>query len=120
MCSSSALAIIAPGPAKANAASRPGKRIRRGFAQLIRASLADGELYYYFLPQDGQRTALFICDVPDESQLVTMLEPFFSNLEAQVDVHPVMNLTTSAPASTGSRAAEFPSAPDLARHPPPM
>lgn len=45
----------------------------------------------YFLPQDGQRTALFICDIPDESQLVTMLEPFFANLEAKVDVHPVMN-----------------------------
>lgn len=45
----------------------------------------------YFLPQDGQRTALFICDLADESQLVAMLDPFFSNLEAKIDVFPVMN-----------------------------
>lgn len=45
----------------------------------------------YFLPQDGQRTALFICDIPDESQLVAMLEPFFSNLEAKIDIYPLMN-----------------------------
>ncbi|TDC88807.1 hypothetical protein E1161_23120 [Saccharopolyspora aridisoli] len=45
----------------------------------------------YFLPQDGQRTALFICDIPDESQIVALLDPFFSNLEAKIDVFPVMN-----------------------------
>ncbi|TDD80723.1 hypothetical protein E1202_30105 [Saccharopolyspora karakumensis] len=45
----------------------------------------------YFLPQDGQRTALFICDIADESQLVALLDPFFSNLEAKIDVFPVMN-----------------------------
>lgn len=45
----------------------------------------------YFLPQDGQRTAYFFCDLPDESQLVAMLDPFFSNLKATVDVYPAMN-----------------------------
>ncbi|MDI2029358.1 hypothetical protein QFW96_12085 [Saccharopolyspora sp. TS4A08] len=44
----------------------------------------------YFLPQDGKRTALFICDLQDESQLVGMLDQFFTHLEAQVDVYPVM------------------------------
>lgn len=79
-------------------------RIRPGL-QVANSAIADGSMKVameraheqlkpeasYFLPQDGQRTALFICDIAEESQLVAMLDPFFSNLEAKIDVFPVMN-----------------------------
>ncbi|MEB3370395.1 hypothetical protein [Saccharopolyspora mangrovi] len=79
-------------------------RIRPGL-QAANSAVADGSMRTalqraheqlkpeasYFLPQDGRRTALFICDLTDESQLVSMLDPFFSNLDAEIDVHPVMN-----------------------------
>lgn len=79
-------------------------RIRPGL-QAANGAIADGSMRTamqraheqlkpeasYFLPQDGQRTALFICDLSDESQLVAMLDPFFSNLDAKIDVYPVMN-----------------------------
>ncbi|TWF95182.1 hypothetical protein FHU35_12176 [Saccharopolyspora dendranthemae] len=45
----------------------------------------------YFLPENGQRTAYFFCDLADESQIVSSLDPFFSHLEAKVEVYPAMN-----------------------------
>ena len=46
----------------------------------------------WFLPQDGKRTAFFILDMKDTSQLPVLSEPFFSNMNASVEVVPVMNL----------------------------
>ena len=45
----------------------------------------------YFLPQDGQGTALFVFDMAKPADLVPMLEPFWIDLEADVEISPVMN-----------------------------
>jgi hypothetical protein len=44
----------------------------------------------YFSPTDGQRTAIFIVDLKDESQIVQIADPFFTSLEAEVTLTPVM------------------------------
>lgn len=44
-----------------------------------------------FLPENGQRTAYFFCDLADGSEIVASLDPFFSTLEAKVEVYPAMN-----------------------------
>jgi hypothetical protein len=45
----------------------------------------------YFVPDGGQRTALFFFDMQDSSQLVTTSEPLFMGLNASVEVMPAMN-----------------------------
>jgi hypothetical protein len=44
----------------------------------------------YFGPLDGKRTALFVFDLEDASQIPPVAEPFFSALEATVELIPVM------------------------------
>ena len=45
----------------------------------------------YFYPEDGKRTALFVFDLKDPSQLPTVTEPFFQTAGADVRVSPVMD-----------------------------
>ena len=45
----------------------------------------------YFFPQNGKRTALFVFDLKDTAQIPVVGEPFFMNLEAEVELIPVMN-----------------------------
>ncbi len=45
----------------------------------------------YFFPDQGKRTAYFFFDMKDTSQLPTIAEPFFQQLNATVEFIPVMN-----------------------------
>ncbi|MEU0017717.1 hypothetical protein ABZ173_08610 [Streptomyces rochei] len=45
----------------------------------------------YFGTIDGRRTALFFFDMQDSSQMPPIGEPFFMELNAEVDVCPIMN-----------------------------
>ena len=44
----------------------------------------------YFYPENGRRTALFVFDMQDPSQMPPTREPFFQGAEASVTLTPVM------------------------------
>jgi hypothetical protein len=46
----------------------------------------------YFGPEGGRRTAFFFFDLKDPSMIPTAAEPFFTNLNASIEMSPVMNL----------------------------
>lgn len=46
----------------------------------------------YFGPLDGHRTMLFVIELEDSSQIPPTLDPLFTELNAFVEVTPVMNL----------------------------
>ena len=46
----------------------------------------------YFSTFDGRRTAYFIFDLADTSDIPVFAEPFFRGLNAAVDLWPVMNV----------------------------
>ena len=46
----------------------------------------------YFGPEDGKRTAFFFFDLKDPTMMPTAAEGFFTNLNASVQLSPVMNL----------------------------
>jgi hypothetical protein len=46
----------------------------------------------YFLPDEGQRTALFVFDMTDSSTIPSIVEPLFMKMNASVTLSPVMNL----------------------------
>lgn len=45
----------------------------------------------YFGPNGGGRTATFVFDMQDSSQLPLIAEPLFQELGAQIEIQPVMN-----------------------------
>jgi hypothetical protein len=45
----------------------------------------------YFTTFDGRRTAYMVFDLPDASGIPPFAEPFFRELEADVELAPVMN-----------------------------
>ncbi|MDI3402346.1 DUF3303 family protein [Streptomyces cavernicola] len=45
----------------------------------------------YFGPSDGGRACTFVFDMQDSSQMPTIAEPFFSELGAEIELHPIMN-----------------------------
>jgi hypothetical protein len=45
----------------------------------------------YFFPFKGKRTALFVFDLKDPSQIPVIAEPLFSALHAEIEYVPVMN-----------------------------
>jgi hypothetical protein len=45
----------------------------------------------YFTTFDGRRTAFFVFDMPDASGIPPFAEPFFMELDAEVQISPVMN-----------------------------
>ncbi len=46
----------------------------------------------YFFPQDGERSCIMVFDMQDVSQIPTIVELFFMELDAAVEVFPVMNV----------------------------
>jgi hypothetical protein len=46
----------------------------------------------YFFAQDGKRGAFFVFDMKDSSDLPSIAEPFFFEVNASVEFSPVMNL----------------------------
>jgi hypothetical protein len=46
----------------------------------------------YFTTVDGQRTAYFVFDLADASDIPVFAEPFFLGLNAAVEFSPVMNI----------------------------
>jgi hypothetical protein len=46
----------------------------------------------YFTAEDGKRTAFFVFDLKDPTMIPTIAEPFFMNLNASIELSPVMNL----------------------------
>ena len=46
----------------------------------------------YFFAEKGNRTALFVFDLPEPSAIPSMAEPFFLHLGAGIELQPVMNL----------------------------
>ncbi|AXL89441.1 hypothetical protein C4J65_14900 [Streptomyces sp. CB09001] len=45
----------------------------------------------YFGPLGGRRTALMVFDMQDSSELPPTGEPFFTELNAEIEVSPIMN-----------------------------
>lgn len=45
----------------------------------------------YFFPENGVRTAFMFVDIKDSSEIPVIVEPFFSKLNAAVEIFPVMN-----------------------------
>ena len=45
----------------------------------------------YFFTENGKRTALMVFDMKDPSDIPSVAEPFFMNLDAEVSFTPVMN-----------------------------
>lgn len=45
----------------------------------------------YFYTEHGQRTALFVFDLKDPTQIPQVAEPLFTKLNAAVELYPVMN-----------------------------
>lgn len=45
----------------------------------------------YFYPESGKRAALFVFDLPDSTHIPSVAEKFFSGLDAEVYLTPVMN-----------------------------
>jgi hypothetical protein len=45
----------------------------------------------YFTTFDGRRTAYMVFDLPDASSIPPFAEPFFTELDADVELAPVMN-----------------------------
>ncbi len=46
----------------------------------------------YFTTENGKRTMLLFFDLQDPTMMPTIAEPFFTNLNAAIDIVPVMNL----------------------------
>jgi hypothetical protein len=46
----------------------------------------------YFMPENGKRTAIFVFDLKDPSSIPIAAEPFFTNLNASIEMTPVMNI----------------------------
>lgn len=46
----------------------------------------------YFTGSGGERSAMFVFDMKDSSQMPVIAEPFFMQLEARVEFTPVMNM----------------------------
>ena len=73
--------------AKGNAAFQDGslQRTMEEFMGKVQPEAA------YFAPDGGLRTAFFVFDMKDPSHMPPLLEPFFTALEANVELTPVMN-----------------------------
>jgi hypothetical protein len=46
----------------------------------------------YFLEVNGNRTMVFVLDLPSPDMIPAIAEPLFQNFEANVEIHPTMNL----------------------------
>lgn len=46
----------------------------------------------YFFPHNGNRTMAFVLNLPSQDMLPAIAEPLFQDFEADVEIHPAMNL----------------------------
>ena len=46
----------------------------------------------YFVAENGQRTAFFVFDMKDPTEIPPLVEPFMMNLNASVSLQPAMNI----------------------------
>ena len=46
----------------------------------------------YFTEVNGNRTMVFVLDLPSTDMIPAIVEPLFQKFEANVEVHPAMNL----------------------------
>ena len=62
------------------------ERVIKEFAEKAKPEAA------YFVPDQGKRSASFVFDMQDNPQIPGLVEPFFMELDAEVQLTPVMNL----------------------------
>lgn len=74
--------------AAANAAIKSGA-LPKLIEQTVKSLKAESA---YFYTECGKRTGLFVFDLKDSSQIPAIAEPWFMQLNAEVDFRPVMNL----------------------------
>jgi hypothetical protein len=67
----------------------------------------------YFAAPEGQRTAFIVFDMADSSDLVPFCEPFYQELDADVEIIPVMPPTTCRGDSTSSAESKYPRRPGV-------
>lgn len=72
---------------KANQAIKDGSlpQIMTGFMDAHKPEAS------YFYAENGRRTAIFVFDLKDPSQIPSVTERFFMSLNAEVTFYPVMN-----------------------------
>ncbi len=58
----------------------------QGFMERVKPEAA------YFYPEDGKRTALFVFDLIDQSEIPVIAEPWFLHAGARIEFFPVMNV----------------------------
>ena len=46
----------------------------------------------YFLPQNGKRSGIIVFDMADPAQIPPIAERLFTNLHAEIELTPVMNI----------------------------
>lgn len=46
----------------------------------------------YFTEVNGNRTLIFVLDLPSSDMIPAVVEPLFQGFEANVEIHPAMNL----------------------------
>jgi hypothetical protein len=80
------LKIQIPG-AKGTAALQDGsmQRTMEEFMNAVHPEAA------YFAPEGGLRSCFLVFDMQDSSEMPPLLEPFFTTLEANIELTPVMN-----------------------------
>jgi hypothetical protein len=59
----------------------------------------------YFAEEDGKRTGFIFFDLKDASQIPVVAEPWYLAFDAQVELHPAMNLDDLKKASPGIEKA---------------
>ncbi len=74
-------------PEPANKAIKDGSLPK--LFQTLTESVHPESSYYY--SENGKRTAFFVFDMKDASQIPSLCEPFFMSLNADVSFYPVMN-----------------------------
>lgn len=79
---------IRPGMDKANRAAREGT-LGTTMGRLIEQLRPEAA---YFAPREGRRTAVFVFDLKEASQIPTIAEPLFAELDAEIDIVPVMTI----------------------------
>lgn len=73
--------------ARANAAAQDGSlpRTIQAISEALNPEAA------YIAPLDGKRAVLLVFDMKDSSQILAITEPFFTALDAELSLTPVMN-----------------------------
>lgn len=73
--------------AKGSAALRDGS-LQRTMEEFVNAVQPEAA---YFAPDDGVRSAFFVFDMQNTSEMPPLLEPLFTTFDADIELTPVMN-----------------------------